>query len=355
MRPVIALDLSLLAVPSSAKTSAEAEEILARLNIWARAAEVQNCVLFAISSDAIGSLQAANCFPGEHNIRALLEMFELEHVFSPKDINARLFSLVQRAERLVDVLGIEVLTTENANAVNVDISGSPDCAITAAMHCLLASICFARRPEMVRAILGFPVVSLSVSFSGDVSRIERLDDGTIDINPSEHIRCDVRIVHTPAEFLASLNPTELWREADDEIQLHMAISLEAERLSRAGSETLPSDRCSTFCIGADFVVSLRGNLAFGDGAFSGVVRQRCAQIILGSGGAEVREFGTKRAADGAESYRVHIGKRHEALRLMIWKRSDGTIEFANIGPKKQKHINEGNCSERLVSFFNWRA
>src|SRR5262249_54691437 len=155
---------------------------------WARSAENQNCSRFAISSDVIDILTRANCFPATHNIRALLEMFHLEHVFTPRDVNSRVFSFIQRAERLVDALGVEVLDIENVEAPGVDITASPHAEITRAMHLLLATVCSVGCPHLVRAALGFPSSS-EISFSGDVTKINKIDTGTVDVDPSEHTGC----------------------------------------------------------------------------------------------------------------------------------------------------------------------
>jgi hypothetical protein len=59
--------------------------------------------------DAVDVLTSANCFPATHNVRALLQLHGLDNVFSANDINTRIFSILQKAQRLGEVIGFEVV------------------------------------------------------------------------------------------------------------------------------------------------------------------------------------------------------------------------------------------------------
>ena len=69
----------------------------------------------------------------------------------------------------------------------------------------------------------------------------------------------------------------------------------------------------------------------------------CAQIVLGCPKNELKPFRANPApsapqhvrADGALAFRTHLTKHGAGYRLMYWQRTDGVIEFANIGVKHE--------------------
>jgi hypothetical protein len=349
MRPVIAIDVALLAVPNYAATSKDVEAIIRCLNSWARAAETQNCCVFVMVSGAIGTLQAANCFPATHNIQALLELFGLENVFSARDINSRVFSFINRASRLVDVFGFEVFGCENSAAPEVDTSSSPSALLVDNLHCILATACMAGRSELIRFVSGFPISATPVNFSGDVVRIKG-QEGESDVVPPSAVAGSIHVVSAPSEFLKTLDAKAVWDCAEDEIQYHMAISLEIARMAPGNPQSLPLELGAVFCIGAQFVASLQQHQAAGDGKYGDVVRSKCAQVVWGTSGIDIKDFGEIRLSDNADSFRVHITKHHEALRLMFWKKS-GLIELANVGVKSELMILSGDQQVRFSSKF----
>src|SRR5262249_22535061 len=146
----IAMDLSLFAVPNTAETQGEVEEILNRIRSWATIIDKQNCVAFVTMSNAIDILNSANCFPATHNIRALLQLHELENVFSANDINTRMFSMLQKSQRLSDIIGYEIVKLETADIDGADVSKSPDVSILSGLACLLASISLSNCSDMIR-------------------------------------------------------------------------------------------------------------------------------------------------------------------------------------------------------------
>jgi hypothetical protein len=112
-----------------------------------------------------------------------------------------------------------------------------------------------------------------------------------------------------------------------------------------------------FEIGSGFYESLVRNNAGPNGGFAASVREVCARLVLGSPKYEVRDFLISRPGKkgkmrplvraGDTAHRTHITKRHEALRLMLWTRSGGALEFANIGPKSELRIDMGVPESRI--------
>jgi hypothetical protein len=205
MPPIVVFDVALLAISSQASTSAEAEENFEAINAWATVAERQNCCRVAISSDAVEVLQAANCFPATHQIQALLELFNLKHVFSARDINARIFSLLGRTEKLVDVFGREAVQTANERSKDVDLSQSPDPAITRSTLATLATTLLSEDRGLVRVVLGFPSVRSPIRYVSDVVVVDTLDIGRQAVSPAQHVEGLICVVRSPSEFLHSLD------------------------------------------------------------------------------------------------------------------------------------------------------
>lgn len=79
-----------------------------------------------------------------------------------------------------------------------------------------------------------------------------------------------------------------------------------------------------------------------------VLIESCARIVLGIPKNTLNEFRENSKAtskqrvreDGALAFRTHLTKKGIGLRLMFWKKQNGTIEFANIGDKDELEICE---------------
>jgi hypothetical protein len=100
-------------------------------------------------------------------------------------------------------------------------------------------------------------------------------------------------------------------------------------------------------MGSRFIESFIEWDGLGNGAYSNSVLETCARIVAGSPKNEVREMrsrspgGRERPivrSDGAKAFRTHVSKSGEAIRLMYWQANDGSVEFANIGPKRELEI-----------------
>jgi hypothetical protein len=337
MKPVIAIDLSLFAVPTTADSSSEVQDILSRIQSWASLIDRQNCTTFVTLSNAVDVLRAANCFPATHHLRALLQLYELEHVFSANDINTRLFSILQKAQRFSEVIGFEVSELESSDISGTDVAKSPDLAILKSLACLLASIALAEHSELIRITTAFPC-DQAMEIKAKVALVERqgkLEERDVDVH------AQVRVVARPGEYLESLDVEPVWEQAEDAVQLHLAISLEVAKAHGIPLDTLPLKGVPLFCIGSEFLPSLRSHGALTRGTLANVVRVKCSQVLLSKAQAAPKSFEC-RSGDKAEGFRVHLSKDHEAFRLMYWTRPDGSTEFANIGIKRELLICEGD-------------
>lgn len=348
MKPIVALDLSLFAIPSTAESSSDVQDILGRVRAWASAIDKQNCITFATLSDVVDVLRSANCFPATQQIGALLQLHDLEHVFSAKDINTRLFSILQKAQRLSEVMGFEVIELESCDISGTDVTKSPDVAILKSLACLAASVAVFEHSDLVRISTAFPCCE-TVNIEGRITLIEvggQLEERKMDVKKT------VRAVRGPDDYLSSLAAGTIWEHAEDPIQLHLAISLEIANAHNLPLRTLPLKDVPGFCIGSEFLLSLRAHHGLAKGTLANLVRSKCAQVIVSKPQAEPRSFGSCRRDDSADSFRVHLSKDHAAFRLMYWTRPDGEIEFANVGVKHALEICEGDFRAHAASRYS---
>jgi hypothetical protein len=119
----------------------------------------------------------------------------------------------------------------------------------------------------------------------------------------------------------------------------------AQRLAKdAGG---PPIVCHNFEFGDSFLESLRKWDALGDRAYSNSVFEASARIVANMEKYEAKEMRSRSAggkerpkvrSDGARAFRTHLSKSGVAMRLMFWRLANGSIEFANIGPKGELEI-----------------
>ncbi|OIQ69468.1 hypothetical protein GALL_489310 [mine drainage metagenome] len=198
------------------------------------------------------------------------------------------------------------------------------------------------RPPWWRSVIGittaFPC-DQTVEIRAEVSFLER--QGKIE-QCNEKVEAEVRVVGWPSDYLGSLDAGVVWEHADDAVQLHLAICLETANVHGISLNELPLKGVPPFCIGSEFLPSLRSHGALSKGTLANVVRVKCSQVLFSKGQAKPKSFKETRSGDEAEAFRVHLSKDHEAFRLMYWARPDGSTEFANIGVKQELSICKGD-------------
>jgi hypothetical protein len=348
MKPVVALDLSLFAVPTTAESSLGVQDILSRIQSWASVIDRQNCTTFVTLSNAVDVLRSANCFPATNNVRALLQLYDLEHVFSANDINTRLFSILQKVQRFSEIVGFEVLELDSSDISGTDVAKSPDLAILRSLACLLASIALSEHSELIRITTAFPC-DQTMEIKAKVVLMER--QGKLEKCDSD-VQENIRVVAWPSDYLGSLDAEPVWEHAEDAVQLHLAISLEVAKAHGISLGALPLKGVPLFCIGSEFLSSLRSHGALERGTLANLVRAKCSQVLLSKPQAAPKPFDECRFSDKAEGFRVHLSKDHEAFRLMYWARPDGSTEFANIGIKSELLIRDGDFRNHAAARYS---
>ena len=161
------------------------------------------------------------------------------------------------------------------------------------------------------------------------------------------------------DYIRQVDTLELWGNADSEqgaldAILGMAIKHQEIGLPQVAtpasytSGLLVDKGMIRFRLGPKFLYSVQ-QWGFGSRQdWAMLLIDSCARILLAIPKKEIKIFETsaqsrnqrRRAIDNALAWRTHLTKANEGFRLMLWTTSDGLIEFANVGPKKELLIEE---------------
>jgi hypothetical protein len=336
MRPSLILDVAELAIPNTASSSTEVENIIDRMKEWAGVVTRDAAVTVCLPSDSADTLWTLNCYPSDSNVEALLQMFELDRYFSARDVASTLNAILTRSISILEGLGVEVVSCEGS-CLDEFRDAYPEALLADSVGCSIASLALAAtiapaKSGMVAFASSFlSAKQNSIGFSEQIQNW-RAPDGSVESGPLD-VDAEIEIVTTYEKFLEYLEPEQVWDESEDELQAHLAISLRAGRISGGISHTfsLPN-----FYFGGDFFESLISNQAGPKGRFGGATLESCARTVCGRPKNVVRPFGD--ASDGFTGHRTHITKQGVGLRLLFWLRPDAHVLFANVGPKSELWI-----------------
>lgn len=153
----------------------------------------------------------------------------------------------------------------------------------------------------------------------------------------------IPIIFSHEQLIKSLDLWTIWDGASDEEAVRLCIESCVNNLVSSG---VSDDAICNFVIGSDFVSSLHKWNAASRHDYAMVTIESCVRIVLGIPKNPINEFresaeGTAKQRnrdDGALAFRTHLTKKGVGLRLMFWRHTDGTIEFANIGGKDELEI-----------------
>ena len=148
----------------------------------------------------------------------------------------------------------------------------------------------------------------------------------------------VRTPSTFTEFVERLDALQLWSKAESDEEIKYAILTRATSIRKTAGCKNPEANCDLFSIGRTFRETLAAWQAGGNSKFSSTTFETCARLVAKKPKEACNMFGQSRASDLAVSYRTHVTKDHEALRLMYWKLPDGSIELACVGSKHELEI-----------------
>ena len=153
----------------------------------------------------------------------------------------------------------------------------------------------------------------------------------------------IPIYFTHEQLIESLDLWAIWDGASSEEGVHLSVVACVKNLISSGAA---DDEICDFIIGERFIASLRAWGADARRDYAMVTVESCARIVLGIPKNPIKKFRISAKAkaqqrsreDGALAFRTHLTKKGVGLRLLYWKRTDGVIEFANIGSKDELEI-----------------
>jgi hypothetical protein len=290
----------------------------------------------------------AGLFPVDAGITRLLQESGLEHVYTVNDVRRAINTLIDRP-RPISSLSLTTFLIPSGISIKPELvveTGS----IMEAFVLLLSHIAIAfERNGFVRELLSvvtaIPPISAVIDFS---AKLELVDPPFQKAeNSYETLDVNIRVQRTTdvSQLLASIDPINLWRTANEPAEFQLAIRLSSQRLINEGGGDRGS--CREFSLGHYFTASLSKWDGSGDKAYSASVLETCARIVANVPKYALNEMTSKSVTgrdrprvrgDGAKAFRTHVSKRGEAIRLMYWLLKDQSIEFANIGSKGELEI-----------------
>ena len=348
--PSLALDPALLAIPT---VSANEEQIAGAIGTLTTIAEKlrsgSDCNFFLLS-EASGYLAAADLFPVPFSISKMLADFNLTHVYTAEDIRRAVIDVLQRVNRLEELSSIEFMIPTSFTS-SPDVVGSRTGSLREALELTLLHIAFStrtRHASLAQALIADNLVRREISIIADVEDIDpALQPGHV--TTMAQFKASVWSSSSVETFLAELAPEIIWQHAIGDAQLALAIKIAAREIRRVSGCSDPDRKCDRFSIGAHFFDSLKRWGASADGKLASSTLESCARVVARMPKSEINRFfrpsgqrnkteDITRSSDRAEAWRTHVSKDHEAIRLMFWRKSDGSIEFANIGAKSELEI-----------------
>lgn len=349
MKPVVILDNSLFSVPNCADSGQELEQIINSLLEWSSRSSKRGSVQFAIADDLIDILYADGLFPFTKDIEALLDIYGLNGVYSARDLSSKLLLLLERSETLANVLGsdVEVANTVLSEPLYDGTGLSAALQRSIEKQWATAAVAATELSDFSKMIFFVPgrMPAGNIVVDCDV-----VSGSILSARVSTGARSSgVSWVRYPQDLLNLLVAEVLWGYAQTASELHFAVSVAARQRCGCRSDFLPSDEFVPFTVGDTFLSSLPGVQAQGFQPRAAVCLNRCALLVIQH--CHGKDFSEVRVVDNAQSKRIHVTSRHEAIRLLYWRLESGAIELANFGNKFALEILHGNPSNAAASAF----
>lgn len=337
----IILDTALLAVPNYASDEHEAEGVIFSLQHWADFLREfgGDFVFRSVQMDEV--LGQYNYLPVVDQIRNMLELVGLSGVYSPEDVWKSYNTILVRSRILIDEIGFEVQSVNDAVAdPDAFFERAPTFLVECSKALMATSIlaaCDVKKPFAVASAIPHQ----SVSFGGTVVDVVKGSERDIVVPPVD-FRGTVSFIECLPDILRYLDPLEIWGGATSPSDFYIAILSRIWQIELGSGVDVDKLSRPKFVIGSGFIDSLYANGAGPGGQFGSVLLETCARLLLGDPKNEVASFGGgDRVRDGAQPKRTHVTKGKVGLRLMLWRRRDGLLELANVGPKNELSILSG--------------
>jgi hypothetical protein len=349
MTPSLALDPALLAIAAITKNEAQVAAAIGAIASIAQELRAGCECRIHILADSCTLLADAGLFPAPMAISKMLADFGLSHVYTAEDIRRAVNDVLSRTRHLETLSEIDFMIPTSFIAAP-EIRGTREGPLREGLELTLLHVAFAARvchPKLVQILIADMLISREIKITADLENIDPAlkPDGTTNLVGFESL---VWTAASVEQFLQDLVPEIVWQNAEDASEFSLAIKIGAHQTRRLAGCPSPKSNCETFTVGPHFVESLGRCEATGNGRHASSTLAACARIVARMPKEQINALVRKTGAgkkkeqvtrpDNALAWRTHLSKRHEAMRLMFWKKADGTIEFSSIGPKSDLEI-----------------
>lgn len=350
----VIIDPFLLCLPNPCNSLNQLEDFIAAIAGWRGFLDrADTCVL--LSDSARIALNTDDEFPHRHRLTELIDKFECTFA-DANTISKVANAILERTPALEDYFGINaILIEENsfelAPAVILDRlktncrSAFRDDLLIAGIkdnECVIDSI--ESRLMIASGRMAENPLPTIISVKADIHDIDiaSKDSDRKSVLPIS-LSQSIPVAFSHEQLIDSLDLWAIWDEASSVEAIRLCVESCVKNLISSGAD---ADWRRNFLIGNGFVASLKAWGADARRDYAMVTVESCARIVLGIPKNPINEF--KESADGnakqrtredgALAFRTHLTKKGVGLRLMFWRRTDGTIEFANIGGKGELEI-----------------
>jgi len=342
------VDPSLLTAPMHASSQDEARGLIDQLTDIS-AIITRDLITVTAATDCATVLATAGVFPAYSSVEQLLLSHNLANEFGAGDVVRLINNVLDRAQPAREMLDVEAIELGTCT-LTPQPWGAATGPLESASQRALATV---RHVNVIRAgeLISASVWARCAPNIGNI-HVDAIAD--VDSATGTHVALAAPVVGTPPlvraldDLAANVSVLDVWAAAQTPRDFHLAIALQASALAKIPLSAVPK-----FTVGSSFPTSLATYQASGVQPYASVTLDICAHVLIGQPKYQISSFDQTRTRDGADAYRTHITKGGPALRLMMWDNGK-IIEFANIGPKNQLSIQNGNPLDGYNGDYDWR-
>jgi hypothetical protein len=355
----ILVDPYLLLLPDACTSNEQLEGFVNGLLGWSQAVDRKDLGVF-FSERCLNALFDDGWYPYEGRLAPLLKKYGVNNA-SGEDVNQVIRSIMERSPSLEEYTRIAEVEYDNpvvtpeftATRLPLDTSRAMiDALITAAVGCditgtFLPDHFFATRNLAKEE--SFETLTIQANINTIMLVLPNGDPGFYsEQDLPQQVILAFEVCYCFEDVLSKVNEMTWWGNAENEGQVLNAILAKIQEHRRTG---LPEKRqeYQNFTIGQHFLTSIHYYSFHARPDLARNLIDSCARIVLGIPKNEIKEFRDDdrpqapariRDQDGAKALRTHLTKGNEGWRLLFWELPDRSIEFANVGPKKELIIYE---------------
>jgi len=341
----IVVDPYLVCLPPGCRNARQVEDFIDNLISWGELLQREDVNVY-FSEHCCDSLLQDDQYPYGHNLKNLMKRFGLSEL--PDDMACRIAQwILDTTPRLENKCCIKIVDFDSDSFVvePAFVTDRLSEALSWSLKHTFSVIACHHRTSPNE----FMLASVGSAEPDDSDENERenlrfsvtlIDLDNLEARAKLALSLPARIDHImPVAFgrealIGRMGSLALWEVAESEMQVGDAINARIQELELSGAAE--SGTAKPFRIGSQFLQSARTN---GFRSRLNVV-DSCARILLDIPKKPVKPFRVsdnsetqQTRSDGSKALRTHLTSDGPGYRLMFWEMPDGTIEFANVGPK----------------------